>query len=373
MRLLYQYITSKLSVDDCRIIINYLRSRIATDLGETLPTDIFYKFITTSRPVEQWLLSIEQKIRKMGRKKTPPELWVIIGGYGAGKSHMKEYVVDAAKKSPHIQTLTIEIADLLPTELNESSSVDNIYSLTLLRTMGNLDNLYNEILKIAGSTQKVAEVMDEHLSDKEFVNVFCGYGEALNNHNGDIYLLRDLIIKNGSQLFIPIMKLYKKYLKINGICIFIDEFEDLQHFSPEIKRNRFFESIRAFYDTLTKVYQDPELPSFEIVILCTLSYWEKLTEATSSQGLETRAKDFEIPQLIEDEIITVAEKLYAIYKKAGQEYLRNDMQLDFTKTPNYLAKIAGIENPLTPRFVIKELIKIIEEPAAFIGFTSQSQ
>jgi hypothetical protein len=103
-----------------------------------------------------------------------------------------------------------------------------------------------------------------------------------------------------------------------------------------------------------------------MIILCTLSFWNELTIDARSQALESRVRQFEIPPLVEDEIIALAEKIYVIHKKSG--YPAPEIRLNFNKLQSYLVQIAGIEAPLTPRFVINEIIRIIEQPSDYLEF-----
>ncbi len=103
-----------------------------------------------------------------------------------------------------------------------------------------------------------------------------------------------------------------------------------------------------------------------MIILCTLSYWNELTSGAHSQALDTRVGLFEIPPLVGDEIIAMAEKIYVIYRKSG--YTAPDIHLDFNKLPAYLVQRAGIQGPLTPRFVIREILSTIEEPNDYLKF-----
>ena len=105
------------------------------------------------------------------------------------------------------------------------------------------------------------------------------------------------------------------------------------------------------------------------MILCTLSYWNELTSGTRSQALETRVTLFEIPPLVEDEILALAKKIYVIHKKSG--YPSPNIHLEFYKLPAYLVRRAGIDAPLTPRFIISEIIEIIEKPNKYLEFSSQ--
>ena len=94
MRLLYQHIIQRISKSDCRVIIDDLRSRVATSFrirGHEQNRNTVYRFLTTSRPVETWLQNIENSIKWMSRKKMTFEFWMVTGGYGAGKSHIKEF------------------------------------------------------------------------------------------------------------------------------------------------------------------------------------------------------------------------------------------------------------------------------------------
>jgi hypothetical protein len=162
------------------------------------------------------------------------------------------------------------------------------------------------------------------------------------------------------------MQLYKHYLKINGMCIFIDEFESLQQFLDRKTRGKFIQSLRPFYDMVAFTSSNNDLPSIKMIVLCTLSFWNDLTRDTRSQSLETRISLFEIPPLVEDEIISLAEKIYVIHKKSG--YPSPEFRLNFNKLPSYLIYRTGIEAPLTPRFAIHEIITIIENPNDYLEF-----
>jgi hypothetical protein len=97
-----------------------------------------------------------------------------------------------------------------------------------------------------------------------------------------------------------------------------------------------------------------------------LSFWNELTSDTRSQALEDRVDLFEIPPLRADEIIALAEKIYVIYEKSP--YPVPEFPLEFDKLPDYLVQKAGIEAPLTPRFVIKEIFSVIEAPKDYLEF-----
>ena len=206
--------------------------------------------------------------------------------------------------------------------------------------------------------------MKSYSIDDAFIDEFCAYATG-NSSYSDFHTLDDMIIYKGEQLFLPLMELYKKYLDINGLCFFLDEFEGLQSLD-EKRQIRFVQSLRAFYDTAASTRSKPNLPSFQMIILCTLSYWNELTSGAHSQALDTRVGLFEIPPLVGDEIIAMAEKIYVIHRKSG--YTAPDIHLDFNKLPAYLVQRAGIEAPLTPRFVIREILSTIEEPNDYLKF-----
>ena len=73
--------------------------------------------------------------------------------------------------------------------------------------------------------------------DDDFIDAFCTYAGPDNSNRSNFHTFEELIIKNGEQLFLPLMKLYKKYLNINGLCIFIDEFESLQFLNRKRQRD----------------------------------------------------------------------------------------------------------------------------------------
>lgn len=379
MRLLYQHIIRNISKKDCQIIIDNLKSRVATGYnvsyglsrGKALKNDRLYKFLTTSRPVEYLVQGVEESICKMGREKTPLNLWIVTGGYGAGKSHMKEYL--RRNEIDNIKFLEPKIALLLPSD--EKSAPVDVFSLILLQTRPWIDTLYGIIKKEqqfpsdGEMDDTIIKTLRDYSIDDDFINAFCAYAGSGKANQSNFHSLEDLIIKKGEQLFLPLMKLYKKYLGVNGLCIFIDEFERLQ-LLPQDRRMRFVESIRAFYDTIASTNANHDLPSFMMIILCTLSFWNELTSDTRSQALETRVRLFEIPPLVDDEIISLAEKIYVLHKKSG--YPAPKIYLKFNKLPAYLVQRAGIEAPLTPRFVINEIITIIEEPNDYLKFGSQT-
>ncbi len=380
MRLLYNHVLKKTSPKDCDLIIDILKGRVA--VAPTLPnekprsntslSDTVFRFFTTSRVIEKWLQDSEELIRKMSRKKIALNLWMILGGYGSGKSHIKEYLLNQSAKYSNIQSLELKIASLLSTELNEISVIDNAYALILIQAREHLDALFAKlssrpgVRSIFGPTNVVKENLRKHISNDDFIDVFCKYGESISNDRGDFKPLQEILIAQSSEVFLPLMKLYKEHLGINGVCIFIDEFEDVKLLDDE-RRIRFIESIRALYDTLANARRDPDLPSFNVTILCALSYWDEIKGDTRSQALETRTTRLEIPQLTEDEIISLAEKLYALYKKAGR--LKGEIgqiSIDFTAIPKYLADIAALKEPLTPRFVISTLMDTVENPGKYL-------
>lgn len=372
MRLLYQHVVGSLSKKNCALVIDHFKSRVATGLqnqepseGRVLPTDVIYNFITTSRPVENWLQNLEESVYRMRRGKIPIELSVVIGGYGAGKSHIKEYLF--RKKIPNVEFLEIETTSLLLSDMNPTSTVYDVFSLAILRTRAHLDALYEKIY-IEGEAEGLSARLREDFIDNEFINIFSRYGELRHDNHQDFKPLQDYISKKGAQIFLPLMRLYKKYLGVSGICIFIDEFEILQHLTLE-KRDRFIDSIREFYDLLASSIFDQETPSFKMIILCTLSYWNEIISETHFRALETRVHLFEIPPLVEDEIIALAEKLHVLYKKSGN--LESTANLDFARLPHYLVRVAGIQEPITPRFVISQIISIIENPEDYIRYLYQ--
>jgi hypothetical protein len=374
MRLLYQHIIQSISKDDSQVIVNDLKGRVATGFKVTkeLKKDTIFKFLTTSRSVETWLQNLDSNIKLMNHKKVPFEFWMVTGGYGAGKSHMKEFL--RRNKIKNLEFLEPSISSVLQSN-QKKVFIDNIFSLLLLQTTPLLVNLYNAMIKRPQfSTNEEAlengikKTLRRYSIGDDFIDAFCNY--AGSDSQVDFSDLEEKIVKNGEQLFLPLMRLYKNHLKINGFCIFIDEFESLQ-FLDRKTRARFVQSIRPFYDAIASARSDPDLPSLKMIVLCTLSFWNELTKDTRSQALETRIHLFEIPPLVEDEIIALAEKIYLIHKKSG--YPAPVIRLKFNKLPAYLVHRAGIEAPLTPRFVISEIINLIEEPNDYLEFNSQAQ
>jgi hypothetical protein len=122
MRLLYQYIaqSQKFGINYCRLVIDDLKGRVATgfDIGgkpsrwKASKVNALFKFLTTSRSVETWLQNVEESIYRMRLRKIPIKLWMVTGGYGAGKSHMKEYLRRKAIKN--IRFLELKVSSLLP-------------------------------------------------------------------------------------------------------------------------------------------------------------------------------------------------------------------------------------------------------------------
>lgn len=371
MRLLYRHIVQSISKDYCKVIINDLKGRVATSfniVGKKPNKNIVFRFLTTSRPVETWLQNLEDSIKWMNRRKVPFEFWMVTGGYGAGKSHMKEFL--RRNKIKKLEFLEPGISSILQSRGNKFP-IDNIFSLTLLQTKPFLDALYGTINKRLPfpSDEKVDEEIKKSMKgysiDDDVIDALCAYARLDNKNRSNLHVFEELIIKNGENLFLPLMKLYKNYLEINGLCIFIDEFESLQFLERE-EQAKFVQSIRPFYDMVASISSDPELPSLKMIVLCTLSFWNEITKDTRSAALESRVKLFEIPPLFRDEIISIAEKIYVIHKKSG---IRSpDFQMDFLNLPDYLVKRAGIEAPLTPRFVIQEIINVIEKPNDYLKF-----
>jgi hypothetical protein len=62
----------------------------------------------------------------------------------------------------------------------------------------------------------------------------------------------------------------------------------------------------------------------------------------------------------------LAEKICVIHSKSGEEAPKFD--LNFDKLPSYLVHRAGIEAPLTPRFVISEILTLIKKPNDYLQF-----
>jgi hypothetical protein len=329
---------------------------------QRLQKDAIYKFITTSRKVEDWLQRVEEDIQKMGRENEPVELWMIIGGYGSGKSHVKKYLLRRTNKN-----LNVDYLDLDVTDLSESGN-NNVFSLVLFNSIKNLDALYDAINNNS-SSGGVREKLRQHQIDSDFIKIFSEYEEARSENNNNFKPLEEYILNKGRQIYLPLMKLYKEYLGLKGICIFIDEFEGLQNFESKT-RDSFIASIRAFYDMLASAHLDSDSPSFKMVVLCSLPFWNEIREDVHIQALESRLKLFEIPPLFEDELIALAEKLYALYNRSG--VLGYNTSIDFTKISSYLVGIAGIESPLTPRFVIEQIIYTIESPEEYLKYYFQS-
>ncbi len=386
MRLLYQHIVQNISKEDCQIIIDDLKGHVATSfkLGKKdTKKNMVYRFLTTSRPVEVWLQKVEDGIKLMSRKKVPFEFWMVTGGYGAGKSHMKEYLrrneINRFKfLEPKIilsePPKKISFLDFSQSPAGDMPPVYDIFSLILLQTRPFLDVLRDDLkkrqpLQLSRVREELGKTARDYPVDDDFVDAFCGYAGLDGVNNSDFHALEELIINKGEQLFLPLMELYKKYLGVNGFCVFIDEFESLQ-FLDKSRRMAFVQSIRPFYDAIASTRSNPNLPSLKMIILCTLSFWNELTRDASSQALETRISLFEIPPLVEDEIISLAEKIYIIHNKSG--YPAPQFDLNFNKLPPYLVHRAGIEAPLTPRFVINEIITIIEKPNDYLEFRSKS-
>lgn len=376
-RLIYQYAINRISKEGCIRFIETLKTHVATDnsfieKGYSLSLiNDFYEFITTSRHTERWLQEIEDEIYKMEREKLFSELWMVIGGYGSGKSHIKHFLT--RNNISNIGFFELDIATIMNTSHNSDTAIDNVFSFVLLGTKPYLNALYTSMKGKASSSSSrsinktIKDELNKYSIDQEFANAFCNYGTHNKNDLSNFEPLEKIISQSGKKIFLPLMKLYKKYLGFNGISIFIDEFESLMHMSIE-RRDRFLESIRLLYDTTASTFPDPETPSFLTMIFCTISFWNEIERYSHSQALAERLSLFELTPLMEDEIIALAEKIYTLYKKSG--YLNHEITLDFTKIFSYLVNIARIEHPLTPRFVIEQIIRVIENPEEFIGSLS---
>ena len=374
MRLLYQHVVQSISKNDCQVIIDDLKSRVATSFkieGEDSKRDAVYRFLTTSRPVETWLQNVDDRIKIMSRKKVPFEFWMVTGGYGAGKSHIKEFL--RRNEIEHLKFLEPDISFMARSD-ERVASISSIFSVILLETKPFYNSLYDSIkeaLPTPSNGEEVEEIkkaVRDYSIDDDFIDAFCTYANPNNSDRRDFRALEELIIEKGEQLFLPLMKLFKDYLSINAFCIFIDEFESLQ-FLDSKRLDKFIQSIRPFYDTIASTISNHDLPSFKTIVLCTYSYWNDLTRDERSQALESRVREFEIPPLVEDEIKELFEKIYMIYTKS--DYQVPEIPLNINEIQPFLINKAGIDAPLTPRFVISEILSIIEEPNDFLERQSQ--
>jgi hypothetical protein len=367
VRILYNYFVSKVSKENTRWILDYLRSRAATSLsspdkiqGRSIPSELMFKYITTSRSVEAWLQNMEDKIYEMARAKKSAELWFIIGGVGAGKSHIKEYLLSLINKRPSVFSLELQVS-----KLKTNSTVDDILALVMLQSKPYLDSLF-DAMSINMDLEKIRERLRQENLDNEFIDIYCDYEISRKDHRAYFRPLEELLINKGIETYLPLIKLFKRHLGMKGLYIFIDEFEDLQDLVPE-RQESFISSMSTFFDEIAATLISQELPSFKLLIFCTISFWNVMHDGTRFRALETRANTFEIIPLMDDEIVALAEKILVLYKKSG--YPISNTNFRFNQLPAYLVKIASTENePLTPRFIIKKIINIIENPDEYNKF-----
>lgn len=377
MRLLYHYVARNLKKNKSRLILDGLKSGVAASLkhSSSLSQDYVYSFITTSRPVEKWLQRSEEQIRLMSKKKVQVEISMIIGGYGAGKTHIKDYLT--RNKIDDVLFLELNLETMKEMNQNNHSAFVDVYSFILLNFKHHLEILYDRLLDLVKKDigeqsprdldDAIKLMFKEFALDGHFVKALCSYG-GLGKDRGDYKQLEGVLLETGHNVFFPLMKMYKKYMGIKGMCIFVDELEYLQYFQPE-KRALFVASLREFHDAFAETFLDSYMPSCKVIILCTLSFWNEIITDTRSQALETRVDLFEIPPLVEDEIMAIAEKLYALYRTSGQ--LKSEIIFDSKKLQAYLIGKAALDAPLTPRFVIEQLMKLIEFPEDYIRYLYQ--
>ena len=145
MRLLYRHTVQGISKNDCQVIINDLKGRVATGFriaGHNSKKNVVFRFLTTSRPVETWLQTVEKSIQEMRHEKIPVKFWMVTGGYGAGKSHMKEFL--KRNEIENIKFLEPMISYLLPPD-RYNTPIYDVFSLMLLETKQFFKPLYDSL------------------------------------------------------------------------------------------------------------------------------------------------------------------------------------------------------------------------------------
>jgi hypothetical protein len=347
-------------------------------------------YITTSRGVERFLQDEERLLRSLANKRRSTQeyvLKVVKGGYGAGKSHMKTYLAERTRRWKDVLVVDLDLARMkTPTDLFAevlSTRPDIYYALYLkmrqraqnsTATAGSRGGRWRDIFNrrpeelmrprkklIRESTS--AELRDV-ITDDTFVRALVAYGEQCDEKGkalGDFQDVRKILRRKGLELFLPILKAIRTQLGYRCIYIFLDEFEKLRFRDSDFQAN-FVETLRVFHDEAARVTREPgNFPSIYFMILTIRVYWdEELSQAAAAQPFLERAesKVFEIPRLESDEFTTLADKLCALYEKAGSPI---DASLAL-EIPNLHASIQDRlqEKEWLPRDVIAELLDYFE-------------
>ncbi len=173
---------SNLSNKKCKLFIDTLKTKVAPSLSTliapktrlSLGSD-FYRFITTNHPVEEWIQSMEKNIKEMGHQKTSTELWVVSGGYGAGKSHSKGYIFASTRRIRSVKFLELDLVNVL--HAYQKPENNNIFSLILLEGREFLSDLYDELRKKKDINLPIEETLRESVVDDEFIDTFCEFGK----------------------------------------------------------------------------------------------------------------------------------------------------------------------------------------------------
>ena len=59
----------------------------------------------------------------MSREKTPAELWMVVGGYGSGKTHIANCILESASCIPNIKSIDLDFS--------RHANDNNVFSLIL--------------------------------------------------------------------------------------------------------------------------------------------------------------------------------------------------------------------------------------------------
>lgn len=377
---------NEISSDDCKRALDALHAVEVVPVSNSI-----LDYLTTSDRV---LYFLEEEIRKIQGilGKSLFKIQVVVGGFGAGKTHVKTYL---SKWLNSLGDDVINVSFRIPGEYKEfnffeeilSFSKENtqqysrVYSLVNKRLHENEKNKVNENI-----FELVGDILTEGLVTNRKLNKYLisrgvpsELSEAIsfdksneqNKKNDNAESIKDCLIglakQDGLLAFNSAIEVLNE-ANFKGLCIFVDDFQNLEKRSWIEHSDAFATQLAQFHEALAKLFDCQLGISVYLMILVQGRFWEGGSEENpgfkhlaSSEKLmqHWESSVFELGEFSNDEeILSLTRKVLALYEIAGINLSNEIVEKleDSQEVRNVLE-----QQPLVPRKIIQTILNIVDK------------
>lgn len=357
------------TTEECSKILSALRQRHVPRLpGDAQQRAL--RFITTSRPVEIFL---EQEVDDLNRLFSDGgyERRVVVGDFGAGKTHIKTYLLNHIRDERY----GLDIAPILIDVPRTGQGFDFYRSLLLFqRAAGEAKGyrtVYPDVIRRL-QDQVTRELREKHWTlftscarewwlgesvvkervlaelrghgfSEQFSSAIVNLAEGVEGgHDKFLSVLERELTRGtgGEDLFVLVRKLLAR-VGYKGLVILIDEFGRLEHNAWTGMSESFAEEIASFHNSLESLVSDDTTFAVYMALFTPGSYWigqvrppKSGRESPETRGLQSQANaralferlsgsEFRIPDLTLAEVERLTAKVVALYQASGLELKKN--------------------------------------------------